>query len=152
VKLCDVNVLVYAFRRDAERHEEYRSWLDDLVNGDAAFAVSEWVLAGFLRVVTHPRVFREPSTFGEALEFVEAVRSSPVCRVVAPSGEHWPLFVRLCEAGRARGNLIPDAWHAALAIEAGCTWMSTDRGFSRFPGLVWGHPLDDHGAVENPAR
>ena len=40
-----------------------------------------------------------------------------------------------------RGNLVPDAYFAALALESGCEWLTADRGFARFPGLRWRHPL-----------
>ena len=42
--LCDVNVLVYAFKQDEPRHEEYVAWLDRTVNGDEPYGVSELVL------------------------------------------------------------------------------------------------------------
>ena len=32
---------------------------------------------------------------------------------------------------------------AAPAIESGSEWITTDRDYSRFPGLKWRHPLDD---------
>ena len=35
----------------------------------------------------------------------------------------------------------PDAYHAALAIESGCDWITTDKGFLRFAGLRARHPL-----------
>jgi len=41
----------------------------------------------------------------------------------------------------ARGKLVADAQHAAVAIEHGCTMVSTDSDFDRFPGLRWRHPL-----------
>ena len=41
-----------------------------------------------------------------------------------------------------QGNLVPDAYLAALAIESGSAWVTTDRVYSRFPGLTWRHPLD----------
>jgi predicted nucleic acid-binding protein len=62
--LTDVNVLVYAHREDAPKHESYRTWLENLINGEAAYAVSGLVLSGFLRVVTRPKVFRVPGTVG----------------------------------------------------------------------------------------
>lgn len=141
MNLLDVNVLVYAVRQDADRHQEYRSWLMELVNGDAAFGLSEQVLAGVLRIVTHPRVFKNPSPFADVIRFVDDLLRNPLCRIIRPSERHWHLFVRLCEDADARGNLIMDAWHAALAIESGCTWITTDRDFARFPGLRWRHPL-----------
>jgi toxin-antitoxin system PIN domain toxin len=141
VILCDVNVLVYAFRADTNRHAEYRAWLVRQLEGDEAFGVSDFVLSGFLRVVTHPRVFSRPSPFDEAIAFAEVVRSRPNAIAVAPGTRHWYLFRRLCERSGAKGNLIPDAWLAALAIEAGCEWITTDRDYSRFEGLRWRHPL-----------
>jgi len=62
------------------------------------------------------------------------------CVPVAPGLRHWEIFRALCSEARARGNLVPDAYLAALAIESGCEWISTDRGFSRFKGLRWRHP------------
>ena len=50
-------------------------------------------------------------------------------------------FSRLCLEVGAKGNLVADAYLAALAIESGSEWITSDRGFSRFPGLRWRHPL-----------
>ncbi|MEN8185052.1 MAG: type II toxin-antitoxin system VapC family toxin, partial [Myxococcota bacterium] len=120
--LPDVNVLVYAHREDVVRHTEYRDWLGQRINGDEACGVSDQVLSGFLRVVTHPRVFATPTPLGRALEFAEAVRGGAPCVSIAPGDRHWDLFTRLCTDVDARGNLIPDAWFAALAIESGSEW------------------------------
>jgi toxin-antitoxin system PIN domain toxin len=139
--LTDVNVLVYAHRSDAPEHEAYRRWLEDLINGDLAYAVSELVLSGFVRVVTHPRVFAAPSRLASALAFAGEVRGQPNAVPVAPGPRHWEIFRRLCEASGARGNLVADAYLAALAIESGSEWITTDRDYSRFPGLRWRHPL-----------
>ena len=140
--LCDVNVLVYAFRQDAPRHAECRAWLMDQLAGPSSVGVSDQVLSGVVRVVTHPRVFKEPSSVEEALEFVDAVRTSPVAVPVNPGTRHWGVFRDLCWEVGARGNLVPDAWYAALAIESGCEWITTDRDYARFPGLRWRVPLD----------
>ncbi len=76
--LPDVNVLVYGFRRDAAEHEAaYRTWLDDTLNSNRAFALSGQVLSGVIRILTHPRVFASPETTSAALGFVGAVRSQP---------------------------------------------------------------------------
>jgi toxin-antitoxin system PIN domain toxin len=139
--LPDVNVLVYAHRADSPDHQEYRQWLQDLVNGDAAFGMADLVLSGFLRVVTHPRVFQDPSPLDSALEFVNQIRSRPGFVSVAPGDRHWDIFEGLCRTADARGNRVPDAYLAALAIEHGAEWVTTDRDFARFPGLRWRHPL-----------
>ena len=140
--LTDVNVLVYAHREDMPDHGRYRNWLERVVNGSAAFGVSEFVLSAFVRVVTHPRVFHVPSTLNAAITFCEQIRSRPQCVLVTPGPRHWEIFVDLCRSTGAKGNLVADAYLAALAIEAGCEWYTTDRDFERFPGLVCRHPLE----------
>jgi hypothetical protein len=142
MRLVDVNVLVYAHRAESDRHADFREWLEALVNGDTAFAVPSLCLSGFLRVVTHPRVFAQPSSLDDAMTFVEQIRSRPTYVDLQPGPRHFQLFTDLCRRTRARGNLIPDAYLAAIAIEAGAEWITTDRDFARFPGLTWAHPLE----------
>jgi uncharacterized protein len=104
--------------------------------------VADLVLSGFLRLVTHPRVFDPPTDLDLALRFVETLRHSADRVVIAPGPKHWPIFVKLMRESGCRGNLIPDAFLAAMAIESGFTWITTDRDYSRFSGLDWRHPLD----------
>jgi hypothetical protein len=139
--LTDVNVLVYAHREDAADHARYRRFVEQMLGGTAGFGVSELVLSGFLRVVTHPRVFTPPSPTNRALTFAEQIWKHPRAVLVTPGLGHWEIFTRLCRETKASGNTVPDAYHAALAIEADCEWVTTDRGFGRFPGLRWRHPL-----------
>ena len=139
--LADVNVLIYAHREDADRHGEYAAWLAQQASSATAFGVSELVLSGFVRIVTHPRIFDVQTPLSKALEFARAVREMPNGVAVSPGERHWEIFTSLCEAVDARGNLVPDAYLAALAIESGAEWITTDRDFSRFPGLRWSHPL-----------
>ncbi|HLB12003.1 MAG TPA: type II toxin-antitoxin system VapC family toxin [Dehalococcoidia bacterium] len=139
--LPDVNILVYAYREDAPGHGRFREWLEELVNGDQAYGMSDLVLSGFLRVVTHAAAFSPPSPVNDALSFVEDVRSQPNCVVLAPGARHWEIFARLCQTTVVRGNLVPDAYLAALAIESGSEWITTDGDYSRFPGLRWRRPF-----------
>jgi toxin-antitoxin system PIN domain toxin len=142
--LVDVNVLVYAHRADAPGHTEFRKWLQGVLESDQAYGVMDLVLSGFLRVVTHPRVFTPPSPMAKALAFAHEVRSQPHCVVVSPGERHWEIFTRLCHVAGTKGNLVSDAYFAAVAIESGCEWITTDRDYSRFPGLRWRHPLARH--------
>jgi toxin-antitoxin system PIN domain toxin len=139
--LPDVNVLVYAFRHDGPDYLTYRSWLDDVVSSDATFGLADLVLSGFLRTVTNPRIFNHPSPLGIALPFAEELRARPNCVPIAPGPRHWSIFCRLCREAGAKGNLVADAFLAALAIESGSEWITADRDFARFPGLRWRHPL-----------
>lgn len=142
MRFPDVNVLVYAHREDAHDHRRFRSWLEDLIASAEAYAMSDLVLSGFLRVVTHPKVFIPPSPMIKAMRFVEQLRGQPNCVVIAPGPRHWEIFMTLCRAGGVKGNLVPDAYYAALAIESGSEWITTDRHYNRFAELRWRHPLD----------
>jgi toxin-antitoxin system PIN domain toxin len=141
VILPDVNVLVYAHREDAPGHPGFRSWLDETLASDAPYGISDLTLSGFIRVVTHPRVFKVPSPIEAAVRFADELREHPNAVVISPGSRHWDIFTRLCAEVSVRGNLVPDAYLAALAIETGCEWVTTDRDYARFPGLRWRHPL-----------
>jgi len=138
--LPDVNVLIYAFRRDSPHHALCRRWLIDLVSGDSVFGVSPLTLAAVVRITTNPRAFRAPSSLAEAFGYCDDILGQPLCRVVDPGDRHWAIFRQLCIDTETRGARMTDAWFAALAIESGCTWITLDRDFARFPGLNWRVP------------
>ena len=142
MQLVDVNVLVYAHRLDAPRHQDYADWLHGLLGGQEPYGMSDLVLSGFLRIVTNPKVFKQPTPTGTAVDFATLVRSQPNCVPVEPGQRHWGIFTGLFRSAGVKGNLVADAYLAALAIESGSEWITTDRDFSRFPGLRWRHPLD----------
>lgn len=142
MRLLDVNILVHAHREDSDRHRGIRAWLEEALQEPEGVAISELVLSGCVRVITHPKVFRKPTPLPIALEFVESFRKLESVRILAPGDQHWRIFSALCRKAEARGNLIPDAYHAALAIETGCEWVTLDRGFARFSGLKVLHPQD----------
>ncbi len=139
--LPDANVLVYAFRRDAVGHGEYRGWLESTLSQETVFGVSDIVLSAVIRIVTHPKVFGRPSTLQQAFHFAEWLLQQDAVIRLHPGQRHWAIFASLCKKADARGNLITDAYLAALAIETGGELVTTDRDFARFPGLRWRHPL-----------
>ena len=139
--LPDVKVLLYAFRTDSPDHAAYRGWLEGVVNGEAAYGMSLQVLAGVARIATHPRIFIRPSRLTDALAFASALVEQPHCQIVQPGGRHWSIFCSLSRQANVSGNLVQGAWFAALAIESGCEWITTDRDFARFDGLRWRAPL-----------
>jgi toxin-antitoxin system PIN domain toxin len=135
VILPDVNVLIYAFRSDTPHHALCRQWLGNVVQNDAQFGISPLTLAAVVRITTNPHVFREPSALSEAFAFCDSLLTQPHCDTVEPRARHWDIFRRLCRETETRGPRITDAWFAALAIEHGCTWITLDRDYARFPGL-----------------
>jgi len=140
----DVNVLVYAHREDVDDHLYYRRWLEKVLNSKTDYGYSPLVLSGFLRVVTHPKVFESPSMLGSAMQFCQQIKNQANAVPMVPKERHWSIFEELVLQTKARGSLIPDAYHAALAIESSCQWVTTDKGFKRFKGLKIFHPLDDN--------
>jgi len=139
--LPDVNVLIYAFRREATDHARYRHWLDSIVNSAAVYALSPQVLSSVIRILTDRRAFRGMYPLDEVLAFANLLLNQPNCQVVQPGARHWPIFHDLCRQSQATGDLVPDAWFAALAIEHGCEWITTDYDFARFPALRWRTPF-----------
>ena len=142
MRCVDLNILVYAFRPESPRHDEYRQWLDQARDGREPLGLIDAVAIGFVRVVTNRRIFRQPATLDQALGFVDALRGSPAVVPVSSGDRHWMLFVDLCRSAQAAGNLVTDAHLAAVSQEQNATWVSADLDFARFAGLRWVHPLD----------
>ena len=136
-----MNVLLYAFRADSPGHTRYREWLHSVVNADQAYGMSPQVLASVMRIATHPRIYAHPSGFEEAAAFASVLVEPPNCQIVQPGPRHWEIFCDLCRRANAAGNLVQDAWLAAIAIENGCEWVTVDRDYARFEGLRWRAPL-----------
>jgi predicted nucleic acid-binding protein len=98
----------------------YREWLESIINGNAAYGYSELVLSGFLRVVTHPKVFETSSALSSALRFANQIRETQHAVCIAPGPMHWQIFMQCSEQINAKGNDVRDAYHAALAMEWNC--------------------------------
>ena len=137
----DVNVLVYAHRQDERCHEAYAAWLKTLADGAEPFGLSMLVAVGFVRVVTNPKIYANPTPLPVASAFIEQLTAHPRCRTLTLPDSHLTDVLRLCQVASATGKLVADAQHAALAIAHGCTWVTRDRDFSRFEphGLRWQH-------------
>jgi toxin-antitoxin system PIN domain toxin len=139
--LPDVNVLIYAFRKAAPQYSDYRRWMESVLGGDAAYGMSPLVLSAFIRIVTNRRAFPNPDSPEDALAFANLILDQPHCQIIQPGPRHWEIFCRLCRQTNARGDLVSDAWFAALAIESGCEWITLDRDFRKFDGLRWRTPF-----------
>ncbi len=139
--LLDVNPLLYALRADSPEHAAWRTWLEDLINGDELFSVCSASLGAVVRVSTSTRVFKVPTPLKDVLQFIDGVRDAPNFMLLEPGPQHWSLMDRLCRVAGVTGNLVSDAYLAALALEADCQLIKADRDFARFPRLRYRHPL-----------
>lgn len=142
MRCVDVNVLVYAHRADLPQHEPYRALLERLAGEDEPLGLPDTVIVGFLRVVTNRRVFTAPTAPADAWDAVDRLLRAPSSRLLLAGARHWGHFRRLAAQIDACGNDLADAHLAAYAAENGAIWLSADRGFARFAGVRWRHPLD----------
>lgn len=140
MQVPDINALVYAHRGDLAPHERYRAWLHETLNGVSSYGVVDVVVLGFVRLVTSPRIFREPTPLADALAFADVFRHRSHAIPVGPGPRHWSIFDGLCGKISAKGGDITDAYLAALAIEHGHELVTEDAGFRRFPGLRTSKP------------
>jgi toxin-antitoxin system PIN domain toxin len=128
----DVNILIYAHRREDPHHEFYKSWLQDLANGSEMFALSSLVATAFVRIVTHPSFRPYPTPLVQAVSVIDSLLSMPSCMLLEPDDNHWNLVRRICLETKSDGKLVGDAQHAAVALAHGCTWVTRDPDFDRF--------------------
>lgn len=139
--LLDANLLLYAVHRGAAQHEAAIAWLTEQLNGSRRVGIPWQSLGAFLRIATHPRAFERPLTPATAWQRVGDWLSSPAAWVPEPGGTHAQILGELIEKHDIRGNLVPDAQLAALAIEHGLEVCSADSDFARFPEVRWTNPL-----------
>ncbi len=127
-------------RTDTAHHAVCKPWLDNIVSSDAQFGMSPLALSAVARITTNPRIFKQPSPVDEVFAYCDSLLNQPHCGIVRPGERHRTIFARLCIGTGTLGPRIADAWFAALAIEHGCTWITYDRDYARFPGLDWRQP------------
>lgn len=128
----DVNILIYAHRRDERNHEFYRGWMEQTANSSEPFALSALVAAAFVRITTHPRFPGGPTPLEDAIRVIESLLAVETCHLVCPGPRHWELFQRCALEGRTCGKHVADAQHAAVAIEHNCVWVTRDPDFLSF--------------------
>jgi toxin-antitoxin system PIN domain toxin len=137
----DVNVLLAGFRPDHTHHRLARRFLEEARAGTTAIGVSDVALAGLTRLATNPRVVVRPDPVDAVLDFVDVLLEPPA-QLLQAGSNHWTRFAGLCRHLHLRGNLVPDAYLAALALEQSAELITFDRGFGRYPGLRWRCLLD----------
>lgn len=140
--LVDANLLLYASDSESGWHERARDWLSEKLNGPVRVGIPWPSLVAFLRIATHPRVFRDPLSPTAAGEHVRAWLAAPACWIPLPTPRHAEVLGDLVQRYQLSAKLIPDAHLVALAIEHGLQVCSADTDFARFAEARWLNPLD----------
>lgn len=144
----DTNILVHARRRGSPHFAAANALLGRWAEGEEAWALAWVSVYEFLRIVTHPRVFSPPTRTETALEDLDSLLASPSLVMLGEGPAHFSHLRRTLTEGGAAGNLVHDAHIAALALEHGVREIwTTDRDFSRFPGLRVRNPFARPDAV-----
>lgn len=139
----DVNILVYAFRADAAEHQTYGPWLNAAITREP-IGVSDTILSGFVRIVTHPRITTAPAPIEAAMAFTRSLLAAPRTQWLTAGAPAWDRLHALSASDVGiRGNLVPDAYIAALCLANGARLATRDRGFGRFPQLQWFDPASE---------
>ncbi len=136
----DVNILIGVWHTDAAEHSRLTDWLSEAISDGRQIWLSSLVMAGVVRIATNPRIFVRPMPLSDVLDNFRMLLDSGSAIMAHPGPRHMELFTALCLQANAQGNLVTDARHAAIAIENDATWVSLDKDFARFPGLVWQTP------------
>jgi uncharacterized protein len=138
----DSNLLIYAHRRDNEAYAAARAELEQLATGRALWAIPYPCVHEFIRNVTEPRIYADPTPLDLALEQVMTWQCAPRARLIGEGSRHLDLLGDVCREGRVRGAAVHDARIAAICLEHGVSELWTaDRDFGRFPSLKTRNPL-----------
>jgi toxin-antitoxin system PIN domain toxin len=139
--LPDANLLLYAYDATSSFHDKARWWWETCLSGSETVILCPVVLAGFVRISTHPRVYENPLPVDVATGHAESWLERPTARYVPlDSRDLLKAFDCLRHLGTA-GGLTTDALIAAIALRLGATVHSADTDFLRFPGLKVLNPL-----------
>ncbi len=139
--LVDVNLLIYATDEQSPFHRRADRWLSERLVGSEPVGLPWPVLAGFVRLVTNFRAAAAPLSPDEAWGRVEDWLEAEPTWIPTETHRHAEVLGGLVRRHQLRGNDIPGARLAALAIEHGLTVCSNDTGFARFGDLRWHNPL-----------
>jgi toxin-antitoxin system PIN domain toxin len=143
VFVVDTNILLYAADRDSPGHRVCRGLLLEWRAQTSPWFMTWGIIYEFIRVATHPNVFRNPFTLVEAWRFLSSVLASPTLGILTETPRHGELLARMIRAQPAvRGNLVFEAHTAILMHEHGLRTIYThDADFNRFPEIEVIDPL-----------
>jgi len=151
----DASVLAFAVNRFAPEHPRAARTLEELANGDTAWALPWPAVHEFLAFVTHRHAVVRPLGAGDAWAFVERLLASGSVQPLGPTERHAAVLGELVGGTLADAAGIGHLELAAVLREHGVReLLSSDRSMRRFGFLTVRDPV--HGepwsAEAQPAR
>ncbi|MBL7685513.1 MAG: PIN domain-containing protein [Deltaproteobacteria bacterium] len=133
--VIDTNILLYAADHDSPFHESCFDLLEESRRSLSVWYLTWGICYEFLRVVTHPKVFKKPLTITKAWSFMEALIESPSLSFLLPTSRHAEVVKEVFKAlPNLSGNILHDTETAILMKEHGVKIIYTkDIDFKRFP-------------------
>lgn len=139
----DVNILLYASDQTSPLHDKATGFVEHCIEGREVFCLAWTTLMSYVRMATHPSIFRRPLTHDEATRNIEALIATPHCRVISEEDGFWDVYREVTRDVPTRGNLVPDAHLAALLRQHGVKTLYThDKDFRKFAFLQARDPLN----------
>ncbi|MBI4231136.1 MAG: PIN domain-containing protein [Planctomycetes bacterium] len=138
----DVNLLVYASDDSSPHHRKALAFLEGRAADPDILCLAWMTLMSYLRLATHPSVFRLPLPLEDAARNVETLLSLPRTRVISEEDGFWEAYQQVAAGRPVRGNAVPDAHLAAILRQHGVrTLYTADSDFRRFEWLEVVNPL-----------
>lgn len=145
----DVSLLAWAVNRYAPEHRRAAGVLEDLVNGEAPWALPWPVVHEFMRLVTHSHFVARPLRAGDAWTFLEELFQSPSLRLLGTTERHATVLGEVLRFAAGEPELPAGIETAAVLREHGVReLLSSDRGMRRFRFLDVRDPV--HGELWSP--
>jgi len=137
----DANLLLYAYDESSPFHERAKAWCEEVMSGPSPLTLLPAVVFGFVRIATHPRVFKDPFSVSEAADHVRSWLAMRHVQLHAMLPEDVACALALLEAAGTAGNLTSDAQIAAVALRLDAEVHTADLDFGRFLKVRFLNPL-----------
>ena len=132
----DANLLLYASDEESPLRARAIEVLDEIAVGPEIAYLFWPVAMAYLRMATHPAIFRRPLSHADARANLQVLLELPNVRAVGEDDTFWSRFTEVADDVVPTGNLVSDAHLVALMQANGVrTIWTRDRDYRKFTGI-----------------
>ena len=149
--VVDTNILIYAADKRSDFHPLCSNLVEKWKERLDPWHLTWGICYEFLRVSTHPKVFRNPWKVTDSWSFLEALQASPGFSMLVETDRHSQLFAQsIQDQPHLRANLLHDFHTAVLMKEHGIRWIYTRViAFRRFSSIEPIDPITAQGNIND---